>query len=191
MHRWLLIAIVLVQTAAAQSGADLIFRAGFEPPAPDGRAEAGAFLWRVTYGPTQADIDAVETLGFEGWVDQQQAMAPTYHQPQLDDFGIEIGQGERQRVWFNVAQNAPDQFRQRAAFALSQILVVSDLNGDLEGQPLAVAQYYDLLVEHAFGNYRNLLEEVTLTPVMGHYLSMFRSTRDAVAGIEPDENYAR
>ncbi|MFK7958419.1 MAG: DUF1800 family protein [Lysobacterales bacterium] len=191
MRRCLLFLAFFVTTAGAQPSDDVIFLGGFEPAAPSGNAEAGAFLWRVTYGPTQNDIDTVNSMGFEAWVDQQQNIAATYHRPQLDAFSNDLGQGERQRVWFNTAQNAPDQFRQRAAFALSEILVVSDFNGELEGQPVALTDYYDLLVEHAFGNYRQLLEEVTLTPVMGHYLSMFASTRDTFAGIEPDENYAR
>ncbi|MEM9533387.1 MAG: DUF1800 family protein [Pseudomonadota bacterium] len=191
MRRLLCAVLLVVAGAQAQAGSDLIFSAGFEPISPDTNAEAGAFLWRATFGPTASDINDLETNGYEAWVDRQMSLPPTLHLPQLQAFGESQGQGERQRVWWNTAQNAPDQFRQRAAFALSQILVVSDLNGDLEGQPQALAAYYDLLVTNAFGNYRDLLEAVTLTPVMGHYLSMFRSTRFAADSIEPDENYAR
>jgi uncharacterized protein (DUF1800 family) len=82
--------------------------------------------------------------------------------------------------------------RQRVAFALSEILVVSDQSGGTEGAPIALANYQDLLVDQAFGNYRDLLEQVTLSPVMGHYLSMFKNRKpDEEANIRPDENYAR
>ncbi|GJM08480.1 MAG: hypothetical protein DHS20C11_07560 [Lysobacteraceae bacterium] len=186
----LVAALVISSFASAQDG-DLISRSGFEIRTPEGLGDAGNFLLRTTYGPTPSEVANVQAVGFEDWVDAQLALAPTLHRPQLEAYGIDIGHGERQRVWFDTAQDAPDQLRQRVAFALSEILVVSDVNGTLEGQPLAVAEYYDILLRNAFGNYRDLLEEVTLTPTMGIYLSMFRSTRDPLLGIEPDENYAR
>ena len=85
-----------------------------------------------------------------------------------------------------------DQLRQRVAFALSEIFVVSDANGGLSNQPYALASYNDMLARNAFGNYRQLLEEVTLHPAMGVYLSMLRNRKpDATENISPDENYAR
>ena len=72
------------------------------------------------------------------------------------------------------------------------LLVVSDQGGGIEGYPIALANYQDLLVDQAFGNYRDLLEQVTLSPVMGHYLSMFKNRKpDPEQNIRPDENYAR
>jgi uncharacterized protein (DUF1800 family) len=62
------------------------------------------------------------------------------------------------------------------AFALSEILVISDV-GVLEGEHVGVANYYDLLVKHAFGNFRDLLDDVTLSPMMGQYLSMARNQK--------------
>ncbi len=77
------------------------------------------------------------------------------------------------------------------AFALSQIFVISQFGG-LDGSHEEVTLYYDMLLENAFGNYRELLEEVTLSPVMGTYLSMIRNRKpDPLTGHEPDENYAR
>jgi uncharacterized protein (DUF1800 family) len=88
--------------------------------------------------------------------------------------------------------NGEDQLRQRVAFALSQIFVISDQSGALEGNPTALAHFYDLLATGAFGNFRQLLEEVTLNPAMGSYLSMIRNRKpDAALNIRPDENYAR
>eukprot|EP00487_Bulimina_marginata_P005550 TRINITY_DN2363_c0_g1_i1.p1 TRINITY_DN2363_c0_g1~~TRINITY_DN2363_c0_g1_i1.p1 ORF type:complete len:152 (-),score=19.32 TRINITY_DN2363_c0_g1_i1:141-596(-) len=85
-----------------------------------------------------------------------------------------------------------DQLRQRVAFALSEILVVSDANNGLRSEPEAMVGYYDLLLEHTFGNYRDLLEAVTLSPVMGTYLSHLGNEKaDEALNIRPDENYAR
>ena len=87
--------------------------------------------------------------------------------------------------------DGPDQLRQRVAFALSQIMVVSEV-GALRQMPYGLASYYDLLVENAFGNFRDLLEEVTLHPAMGVYLSMLGNQKpDTERNISPDENYAR
>ncbi len=95
-------------------------------------------------------------------------------------------------VWWENAIEAPDQLRQRVAFALSQILVVSSQSADLSDSGFGLAAYYDVLLRHAFGNYRDLLEEVTLHPVMGLYLSMARNEKaDPSRNIRPDENYAR
>jgi len=85
------------------------------------------------------------------------------------------------------AQLAPDQLRRRTAFALSQIFVADDSEGEF-----AVASYLDTLERHAFGNYRDLLREVSRHPLMGHYLSHIGNQKaDAATGRVPDENYAR
>ncbi|MBK8285147.1 MAG: DUF1800 family protein [Ahniella sp.] len=85
-----------------------------------------------------------------------------------------------------------DQLRQRVAFALSEILVTSDKAGSLGGETYALAHYYDILANQSFGNYREVLEQVSLSPVMGYYLTMFRNRKPDVANnIRPDENYAR
>lgn len=94
-------------------------------------------------------------------------------------------------VWWRQAIQAEDQLRQRVAFALSQILVVSAHDG-LSAEQFGLANYYDILLRNAFGNYRDLLEEVTRNPVMGEYLSMKGNRKpDAAENIQPDENYAR
>ncbi len=93
---------------------------------------------------------------------------------------------DRLWTWWTMAASAPDQLRQRIAFALSEVLVISDRSGTLRNYPRGVANYYDLLVKHSNGNYRALLEEVTLNPIMGMWLTMARSSKR-----QPDENYAR
>ena len=104
------------------------------------------------------------------------------------------GNGRRNRAHTSVFWKdmiaADDQLRQRMVFALSQIVVASDKGmGD---KPRAMAYYMDALGEHAFGNYRDLLEAVTYTPAMGNYLT-YRGNRrgDPETGRTPDENYAR
>ncbi|MEY3895738.1 MAG: hypothetical protein RLZZ214_1258, partial [Verrucomicrobiota bacterium] len=93
------------------------------------------------------------------------------------------------------ARNAiagPDQLRQRVAFALSQILVVSRRDANLEEKPEAMTNYYDTLVRHALGNYGDLLREVTFHPAMGWYLSHAGNQKaDPAIPRYPDENYAR
>jgi uncharacterized protein (DUF1800 family) len=160
-------------------------------------AEASRLLTQASFGPTLAEIDRVRQLSMPAWIDRQLALPATLHLPLVDQRIAEQGEsnvwgGERHEEWVRVAVSAPDQLRQRVAFALSQILVISEQSGALEGNPNSVADYYDVLLRHAFGNYRDLLEEVTLHPAMGHYLSMFKNRKSNQIGtIRPDENYAR
>lgn len=111
--------------------------------------------------------------------------------PSVTNFNA-IHPPNRQAAWWKLALTAPDQLRQRVAFALSEILVVSDvsLGEDSRAEPLAF--YYDILGNGAFGNFRTLLENVTLNPLMAEYLSSLPNAKaDAVTGTTPDENYAR
>jgi uncharacterized protein (DUF1800 family) len=97
----------------------------------------------------------------------------------------------RQDTWLRTAVIGPDQLRQRVAFALSEIMVVSQ-RGALDKMPLALAGYYDVLARNAFGSFRQLMEDVTLHPAMGVYLSMLGNQKpDLALNIRPDENYAR
>src|SRR5437868_5403226 len=85
-----------------------------------------------------------------------------------------------------------DQLRQRVAFALSEIFVISDQNTTLDQFALGMTYYYDILIQNAFGNYRTLLEQVTLSPAMGVYLNMMGNRRAVLAqNVHPDENYGR
>ena len=96
------------------------------------------------------------------------------------------------RIFWEFATENDDQLRQRVAFALSEILVVSDRSGALGNHPQGLATYYDLLVRGAFGSYRELVEDVTKSPAMGVYLSHLRNQKgDPANNIRPDENYAR
>lgn len=172
------------------------------PPAPThatDTGEAARFLTQTTFGPNEASLTELTGNSYAQWIDSQFALPPTLHQPaylarrdQLLARDQNDGwQRPRNEIWWQHALTAPDQLRQRMAFALSQIFVISQF-GALDGSHEEVTLYYDMLLENSFGNYRDLLENVTLSPVMGTYLSMIRNRKpDPVTGHEPDENYAR
>ena len=97
----------------------------------------------------------------------------------------------QERFWATAATST-DQLRKRVAFALHHIFMVSLADSNLWSHQRAYAQYLDTLNRHAFGNYRNLLEDISLSPVMGIYLSHMRNRKeDPATGRVPDENFAR
>ncbi|MGI9248525.1 MAG: DUF1800 domain-containing protein, partial [Woeseiaceae bacterium] len=159
------------------------------------KAEAFQFLNQATFGATEAEAQAVIQQRQEAWIDQQMNRPPSLQLPHVQSvpppqFPFQL-HADRVDIWFRNALFGEDQLRQRVAFALSEIMVVSQL-GALGNLPFAVADYYDVLAENAFGNYRELLEEVTLHPAMGVYLSMLGNEKpDPDLNIRPDENYAR
>lgn len=98
----------------------------------------------------------------------------------------------RRWSWWQQVIDGPDPLRQRVALALSEIFVVSDNSDAVASNPVGAASYYDMLLGDAFGNYRDILLDVTLHPVMGAYLSHLRNDKsDPRSGRYPDENYAR
>ncbi len=95
-------------------------------------------------------------------------------------------------IWMRNAINGKDQLRQRVAWALSQIMVISAEDTALERATLGLAHYYDRLIEHSFGNFDDLLTEVSQNPLMGTYLTFLNNRKpDPASGRIPDENYAR
>ena len=165
------------------------------PPVPITKAEAFQFLNQATFGATEAEADDVISLRFERWIDSQMATPPSLQLPHMLALPPPQFMGQlhvdRVDIWFRNSLWGADQLRQRVAFALSEIMVVSQL-GALQRRPFAVADYYDMLARNAFGNYRDLIEEVTLHPAMGVYLSMLGNEKpDPARNIRPDENYAR
>ncbi len=185
-----------------------IFTAPAAPPAVAltnlTATDAARLLTQATFGPKKSEIDALTGGSVSSWIDAQMALPNSSHRiATVDERNTALAALEfdpnnnpflfvfRQRAWFQIALNAPDQLRQRVAFALSQILVVSDATFN-QGMTEPLANYYDMLATGAFGNYRTLLEQVTLSPVMGLYLSHLRNSKaDPVTGTNPDENYAR
>jgi uncharacterized protein (DUF1800 family) len=148
------------------------------------------------------EIERVEALGFESWIDEQMAMPASSHLVAMQRLQALYGDPAKQSTyrspqfrrfaWWEQALSAPDVLRQRVAMALSEIFVISELTDLLFISPESVASYYDLLLDHAFGSYEDLLLEVTLHPAMGVYLSHLNNNRsDLALGRFPDENYAR
>ncbi|MEP6940204.1 MAG: DUF1800 family protein [Rudaea sp.] len=179
----------------------------FQPtdiPASD--AQAARFLTMATFGPTASDIALVRQIGYRAWIAQQLALPASLQRPYVESLDKAVqnpGQSDRMEAWFDNAVTAPDQLRQRIAWALSQILVVSDQFAGLNQDPIALAEYYDTLardsaesidaggVRHA-PNYYNLIYDVTLSPSMSNMLSYLRNKKgDTTKGTSPDENYAR
>lgn len=171
--------------------------------APGTRQEAARFLTQATFGPTEADIDHLMAIGYEAWLNEQfKAPAPTLsHQAYWEmrnaalntaNPGHGAGADELVHSFWAHALAGPDQLRQRLAFALSEIFVVSWADSCGADNIRGVASYLDMLGRQAFGSYRSLLESVTLHPVMGCYLSHLRNQKeDPTTGRVPDENFAR
>lgn len=167
-------------------------------PLPNQNASA-RFLNMASFGANSSTIENVSSIGFEQWLDEQIALPASSHveylqilEPTLDLSEDEkLYRRERLEAWFNHAITAPDQLRQRVAFALSEIFVVSE-HSTFGDDTYGLANYYDLLVNNAFSNFRDLLEQVTLSPIMGMYLSVLGNEKPNIAeNIRPDENYAR
>jgi len=171
-------------------------------PGPDGsltaaELDAGRILLQGSFGPTEADIDKVISMGgAEAWIDDQLLQPPSLHLPTVlqlfPEYTNNNHQQGRYRVFWDRSRNAPDQLRQRVALALSEIMVISDKNGHLGNNGNMPAGYYDVLLNNAFGNFRQLLQDVTLHPAMGVYLSMLGNDKpNDATGRRSDENYAR
>lgn len=172
------------------SGGDSGLTPGPDPP--ENLQQSARFLTQATFGPDRAEIDRLAVIGYTAWFEDQRSLAPTLTRPSLLQVNGDVQQSHRVNRWWRVAVTAEDQLRQRMAFALSEILVVSDASGALESEPMQLAEYYDVLVRNSLGDYRELLEQVTLSPAMGMYLSMLRNRKaDPAFNIRPDENYAR
>ncbi len=176
----------------------------FTPPPPalawtDDHANSNAavrFLIQATFGPGPDDIAAVQSMGYEAWIDDQFTRPSSPLLPYVlahpnSDPTIPYPNTSTRASWWQQSVTAPDQLRQRVAFALSEIMVVSD-DGVLDNNARALCAYYDVLLEHAFGNFRDLLEAVTLSPAMGNYLDMRGNDKgNVITGRHPNENYAR
>ncbi|MBK9394767.1 MAG: DUF1800 domain-containing protein [Uliginosibacterium sp.] len=170
------------------------------PEARPGAADAARFLSQASFGAhSPAEIEALRVKGYPLWLWEQFNTDTLLHtsyldQQQwrnLDDKKRPYATDEMsyEAIWQQWLFGA-DQLRARTAFALSQIVVISNIAPDI--RPYAMSSYWDMLNRNAFGNYRTLLREVTLHPAMGYYLNMINSERDnPETGAHPNENYAR
>jgi uncharacterized protein (DUF1800 family) len=154
---------------------------------PMGQAAAARLLMQGSFGATILTIAAAAARSYDAWFAQQSNARTSLVLPSVPDKDTDWT-----AYWLRNACLGPDQLRQRMAFALSEIFVVSNNGGPLQFENQALAAYYDLLANNALGNFRTLLEKVTLSPAMGLYLSMFRNDKpNPATGVHADENYAR
>ena len=164
--------------------------------------DAFRLLSQATFGASPGAMNDLLNMGHANWLDTQLSAPYTGHYGRLmaaiDEAGFAFrnNTGSKQRlrmdVWWDRVLNGDDQLRQKVAYALSQIFVVSEKDTILRPYPEGIAHYNDTLLRHAFGNFGTLLRNVTLHPMMGNYLNMRGSRKANAAGtIFPDENYAR
>jgi uncharacterized protein (DUF1800 family) len=161
-------------------------------------AEASRFLAQATFGPRMAEIDALAASTPDAWINEQFVKPQTLHLPPTSAYLSTLAPDNRRgqtgflwAMWRNFS-SGEDQLRQRVAFALSEMFVISLSSSLATAYPYGPAQYLDTLGANAFGNYRKLLDDVTYSPMMGNYLTHIRNRKENVlTGAVPDENYAR
>ncbi len=184
----------------------------FSPPAPPPAfslspvtaSDASRLLTQATFGATNGSpssdntsIGYVQTKGIDAWLNEQFSLPVTPLMSYVDSvwnpsIGNTQGATAAHYGWWLHSVTAPDQLRQRVAYSLSQILVVSSNSAGLNTNPIGVGAYYDVLLNDAFGNFRQLLEDITLNPGMGEFLDMAGNAKGNPAiGSNPNENYAR
>ncbi len=172
------------------------------PPAVSTDALASRFLQQAGFGATEADIAAVKTQGTSAWLEAQMALPrgqrawdwmQAHGYAQIDDRALyDAGGPTVESVLAKEAATAADTVRQRVALAMSEYFVVSTLVAQMPWTGMGIAHYWDQLQDHAFGNFRALLEAMTLNPTMGAWLNTRGNLKeDASVGRVPDENYAR
>ena len=203
---------VLNPNPGPAASTDLIAQVNGTPPTlPVSPTDASRFLEQATFGATDSEIHNLSKIGYTAWFNQQFGMAQISHEQQVEGniivnnpacaegdvkcnaaLFLQSGNGQAyvQQSFWQQATTGNDQLRQRMKYVLSEIMVVSSLNGAVNNMPRGLASYYDMLGTDAFGNFRQLLNDVTLSPVMGQFLNVLGNDKgDATR--DPDENYAR
>jgi uncharacterized protein (DUF1800 family) len=165
-------------------------------PATTASVDAARFMAQATFGARSLlDITGLQKKGYGAWIDEQLTRTAASHVDYLNaalvrhNVGYVYEEDSYEAVWQQWLYSE-DQLRARMSWALAQIFVISNVAPDLD--PWAMSSYWDMLNRNAFGNYRTLLEDVTLHPAMGYYLNMLQSQKeDPATGRHPNENYAR
>ncbi|MTW14444.1 DUF1800 family protein [Pseudoduganella eburnea] len=160
--------------------------------------QASRFLAQASMGATREAIARVQAIGYSAWLDEQIAMPATQSRwdwlvsKGFNAIGNKNSQaGIDSAVWRKLL-SSPDTLRQRVTLALSEIVVASLDGFTGSWSAFTGAAYMDILEVNAFGNYRTLLQQITLSVSMGEYLTYRRNAKaDPKTGSMPDENYAR
>ncbi len=177
---------------------------GSSPPGvqvrkPQSEQEAARFILQTSIAASTSEITSLRSEGFGPWLDRQMAAAPVSAVSWLSARGFTQIDTNRwfdrtepadYMIWNQLMAGGPE-VRTRAALALSEFFVVSTDGVDFRWKSQAMARYWDILSENAFGNFRTLLEAVTLNPAMGQWLNTLGNRRADGKGRVPDENYAR
>ncbi len=194
---------VVVTTSSnsnATEGANTVSSEGYLP----NLNAASRFLAQAAFGGSYEDIQVVAAIGIEDWIDQQYGLPRPYtimskvvgYQDFKNANGNDPNDDGAYDYYFDFAlwnylMTSEDVLRQRIALALTEFFVISRFSG-FGDNAYAFGTYYDMLLDNALGNYRDILEEVTYHPAMGQYLTYMNNPKtDANAGTFPDENYAR
>ena len=167
-------ALLLLVHFAALGRADEIV---IHEPTPMGAAR---FLEQAAFGPTPAEQARVFDMGPSSWIAEQFALSET-------PIPIPSDNGVARSQYLSRLAHAPDQLRQKTAYALGHIIVIS---GNKNPYADETVPYLRLLSRHAFGNYRDLLRDITVSPQMAKYLDLANSAKPGVGG-GANENYAR
>ncbi|HEY2861644.1 MAG TPA: DUF1800 domain-containing protein [Terracidiphilus sp.] len=204
---------VLNPAPGPSTSADLIATVNGTPPTPIvNPPDAARFLEQATFGPTDAGIRHLSMIGYEAWLNEQFNIAETPEEPAVEqavmvanppcapaDVKCNAGRFEQnsnndnlvQGQFWQAALSGNDELRERVKYSLSQLFVISSNNSTpIQSMPRGEANYYDMLGKDAFGNFRKLLQDVTLSPMMGQFLNMLGNDKGN-ATTDPDENYAR
>jgi uncharacterized protein (DUF1800 family) len=203
---------VLNPSPGPATSTDLIAQVNGTPPtllvSPE---DASRFLAEATFGATDADIHHLSKIGYTAWLNEQFNTQPTLHEPAVEQalllnnapcnagdlkcnaaLFVQNNQQENylQQTFWQQAMTGNDQLRQRVKYTLTEMFVISSTNPAVSNMPRGMANYYDMLGADSFGNFRQLLEHVTLNPMMGQFLSILANDKGD-ANRDPDENYAR
>ena len=170
-------------TGAATSLPDLVMASAYDGTEKMTSREAARFLEHATFGPRSQDVDRLQAIGYFSWIDEQAGMLPTVIPSGLDAKPLEWAQD----AFFKIAVSSDDQLRQRMAFALHQIFVVSGVEVD---NPTAYLSYFRILQRGSLGSFKQLMRDIALNPAMGEYLDMVNNDK-AAPGKSPNENFAR
>ena len=192
-------AVVPVSTDIPLPGGSII--SGYTYPIANTDPEAARFLLQAQFSASTDEISAVRAQGYKTWLMAQlNAPAAMTGVEWLDSRGYNVGNTSTNyfdnaypgdfMIWQQLMKS-PDAVRKRLALALSEIFVVSLSSIDVEWRSHAIAQYWGVLVDGTQGNFRTLLEDITLNPAMGLFLNTKGNQKEDGKGRQPDENYAR
>ena len=177
---------------------------GFEINNRDQLKETSRFLAQASFGADMPTIAMVAAMGYDAWFEEQFALPSISYleemQSQNKVGGVGYGYGANNilshrlfgTAWMTNVLSSPDLLRQRMTFNLSQIFVINSNSDFFKKAGESVGHYYDVLQQNSFGNYLNLLSDVTYNASMADFLTYYNNPKeDLEKNIHPDENYAR